>query len=556
MLTLGIGDGHDAGACLLENGKLLAAVSEERLTGRKRQPGFPYAALHWCLESIGAKPADVTALAVAERSGRALHRLLDARYRRTDPNLPMNRLGNRLSSAVQNRITAWSALAAADRRLAEAVLRRRFRRLGFTAPLTLVDHHLAHAMSAAKGSGFAAALVLTQDAYGDGLSGSVARWSDGRLEFLARIPYPHSPALLYGLTAALLGFAEGEEGKVAGLAATGDPRVTRLVFDRLLTHADGVPYLNAPRPFTALRRALAGYSPADIAAGLQLSVEANLTRLVEFWLPRAGADRLCLAGGLFANVRLNQILADAGGARDLFVFPHMGDGGLCAGAGWVVDPALPTVAMSPFLGPEAARLPAEALADEAWTVRPLDAAAVDRAATAIHAGAAVALVQGPLEFGPRALGNRSILFSARSPEIAARWNRALGRPDIMPFAPVASEADLPLVTDSPRRLALEHMTATVTAREGIAARFPVAVHADGTMRLQIARPATTPLLHDLLAAYSRHMNPAMTINTSFNRHTEPIVAGTDGALELFRRLPLAMLLLPGWCLEKRDGGQP
>jgi carbamoyltransferase len=539
MLVLGIADGHDAGACLVRAGRLICAVSEERLTGRKRQAGWPGESVAWCLAFAGAAPRDVDAVAIAEVAGRAAPRLLDSWYRRTNPNLPMNRATNRIVMRVQNGIAAFDLLARLDAAASRFVLRDRLRRHGIAAPVALVDHHAAHAMSAAAGSGFAAALVVTMDAFGDGLSSTVWRWSGGELVRLAAEPFPHSAALLYGLVTAYLGFAEGEEGQVAGLAATADPTRGRAVFAQWLQAGGSRLRLWRVPAAHLLRRALAGLARAEIAAGLQAAVQDAVAEHIRYWIDRTGLDRLVLAGGLFANVRLNQVVAARAGAGDLFVFPHMGDGGLCAGAAWLRSDDAPVAPETMFLGPEAGPSP-ETL--PGFASRDNDAAVMGEVARLLRRGGIVGIAAGRQEFGPRALGHRSLLFAADHPETAARLGDALARPALMPFAPVVREGDFATVTATPRWRAFDHMTVTADARAGVADRHPVAVHADGTLRLQAASPEREPLLHAILTACAAPGDPPLLINSSFNRHREPIVTTAARAAELAAALRLDCLV--------------
>lgn len=555
MLVMGICDGHDSGACLTENGSLLCAVSEERLTRIKRQAGFPYNAVSWCLGAAGKTPDAVDRVAVAERTGRSLHRALNRVYSATNPSLPMHRLPNRLSSTIQNLLAQNTIAAAVDRRLSRQILKRRIARLGFTAQLSMMDHHLAHAACAAAWSGFEEALVLIQDAYGDGCSGTVWRWRQGRLEPLHKIPYPNSPSLLYGLVASYLGFAEGEEGKVSGMAAAGDPAAVKPLFDRLLKNDRETIRLVRFPGRRRLAAALSGFSPKDIAAGVQTCVQQVLAEFTRYWAQKTGVKNLCLAGGLFANVRINQTITEAGDFADLFVFPHMGDGGLCAGAAWVAagDEQQPAPKLKNiFLGPEITNDSSNStLAPDAIS-HPLDEAAIEKISKLLADGQAIAVAAGRLEFGPRALGNRSILFAATDKKLADRIGAALGRPSMMPFAPAIRTEDLELVTEASSLSALTLMTTTVNARPGLTERYPVAVHLDGTMRLQTVNREQSPLLWRILTAYRKYEDPALLINTSFNLHTEPIVDSSQRALELFARIGLDGLVLGNTFLERRS----
>ncbi len=552
--VLGICDGHDAGACVVDGatGVLVAAVSSERFSGTKRQPGFPHEAVSWCLQQAGVAPWEVQAVAVGEAAGRAAMRLLDRWYRHTEPSLPLDRWTNLASMAWQNLVSRGGRSRRLESAVSARVLARRLRGHGVRAPLRLVDHHLAHAASAACGSGKARALVVTMDAFGDACSGSVWRWAGDRLEELERIPFPHSPALVYGLVTCYLGYSEGDEGKVSGLAGTGDAAATAGAFAGLF-EPDGDGFRLRTVPTMAwMEHTFEGRDRADVAAGVQQAVQELVSAHVARWASRLGEDHLCLAGGLFANVRLNQAVAEATRCVDLYVFPHMGDGGLCAGAAWHVAGAAPGEMARMFVGPDedAGSLDLGAAAD--LEVSDVDDHTAARVADLLVRGKVVGLVRGPMEFGPRALGHRSLLFPATNPGLAGEVGLALGRPSEMPFAPVARDVDLFRLLAGRPLSAMSFMAVTADAVPGVAQRYPVAVHDDGSLRIQAVHHRVTPLLYDILTRYGEHMDPAMLINTSFNAHREPIVRTGTRALELLRRVPvLAALVLGDRLVVKR-----
>lgn len=546
MIALGIGDGHDAGAALAIDGRIVAAVSEERFTRVKRQPGFPARSIESVLSLTGVRPNEVDRVGVAEIAGRAAFRLASPVYRATDPNRPADRAANRAVAWAQNVVAREPTLARSDAACSRRVLAPRLRNLGFVAPLELVDHHRAHALAAACASPFDNALVVTMDAFGDGASATVSTWCGGALTELDRTPYPHSAALLYGRVTAHLGFAEGEEGKVCGLAAKGDAARDPHRLRALIRAVEGRVQTGPPPSPVRLDAIFRHWPPEDVAAAVQSAVEDAVSDAVGFWMARTGARRLVLAGGLFANVRLNQIVAARCGAGDLDVFPHMGDGGLCVGAAWSVSPVRDTVARMPvFLGPEPEGV--SITERNGARVSPLDDESIRRLAAVIRRGGVIGLVQGRMEFGPRTLGRRSLVFSAARPDVAARLGRALGRPAIMPFAPAIRARDFARLARGPMHAAFARMTVTADAASpDIARRWPVAVHADGSMRAQAVDPAESPLLHallDALADLAGDGGPPVVINTSFNRHAEPIVMTARDALARAREWGLAALVL-------------
>jgi len=510
---LGVCDGHDSGAALVDDGGALRfAVSEERLTRRKHQAGFPTRSIRACLEHLRDAGGTLAAVAAAERVGRLPHRLLDVRYRAsTGGRGPLNAAA-RLSATWSNRVAPRIAglEVAGSRRL----LSRRLRGLGVDAPLQLIDHHLAHAWSAAAGGDDA--LVLTLDGFGDGRCGTVHRLQGGALRRLEAWPAPGGPALLFGAVAQHLGYDEGDEGKVVARAAAGAPEALMpLLRDALV--ADGSRPVLAMSP-TAFVRRVAGERPDDVAAALQARSEELLVEIARAALSAYGGRQLLLAGGVFANVAINRALAEAVDVDRVFVFGAMGDSGLCAGAGWAASAARgvpPRGAASLRLGPPPGLVRGSQ-------------GGLDQARDAVRRGGVVARCAGPLEFGPRALGARSLLLAADDLGRAARLNAALGRDPVMPFGPVMTAEAAPhyLVGWGPKVADMTGlMTVALPATERLRTVAPAAVHADGTARAQVLGAADDPDLHALLSG----LDEPVLINTSLNTHGEPIVCTADQA---------------------------
>lgn len=533
-MFLGLCDGHDSGAALVDrSGELVFAVSEERLSRRKRQSGFPHRALRLCLERADR----VDAVSVAERTGRLPLRLLDPLYRRLEPDQDPTALRSRAVAALS--IAASRRAPRADAAVAHAVLRRRLRASGVDAPLQLIDHHRCHARGAAAGR--PDALVLTLDALGDGLLGAAWRAGPaGGLRRAASFDAPGGPALLYGQITALLGYGEGEEGKVVARASGGDPEACGELLGRALSWEAG--RFGAPLPFGELTRAVRRCRPDDVAAALQARVERVVSEVVRDMLATHGGRRLALAGGLFANVALNHRLAQVAreaGLDEVWVFPAMGDSGLAAGAAWElaaragVEPRGPVTLR---LGPAPGRLTSAS----PRVVRGASAAA--EVAAALRVGQPVASCRGPLEYGPRALGARSLLLSAADPDGAARLNAALGRDPVMPFGPITTAEAAPALLgelDDLTSTMARQMTVALPASPRMQALAPAAVHRDGTSRPQIIDRAADPALHDVLGC----LPGEVCINTSLNLHHEPIVATADQAARCAGRAGAALLWL-------------
>ena len=538
-VVLGVWDGHDASVALIADGRLVFALSEERPSRRKRHSGFPRRALARCLSWAADHGIRPTHTALAGSWGRAPQRLLEPLYARGDPRREPLGLASRAAMAWENRVAAYPALRRWERPAGLVAVRARLAAaLGGNTPLHVVDHHEAHAFSALLGAPGAGALVITCDAYGEGVAATV-RGADGPLRPAVRAPAPWGLPLLYGAVTVALGFAEGDEGKVTGLAARGDPERLGGRFHGLFREGSGPPALRRSLGRREIRALIRGASVEDVAAGLQECAEEQTER----WIARllddvARPTPLLLAGGLFANVRINRGLARLPGLDGLFVFPHMGDGGLSVGAAHRLWFGLRRRLAQPWdgaaLGRSFERTAARGAAERAGlSVRPVESASI-AAARRLHQGRVVCRFTGRDEFGPRALGNRSILFSAADPGLCARVNRALGRDDSMPFGPVLADEDVGSALQVPAPpIDLAHMTVAVDATPAFRRECPGAVHVDGTARPQVVRRSRDPELHALLTAHRREGGGRALINTSFNLHGEPVVHTPEDAVRTF-----------------------
>lgn len=558
--TLGIFDGtHDAGAALVVDGRLVAAASEERFSRKKGAGGWPEGAIAACLRVGGLSPADLAAVGFAglvnPNPGLRALRPLQRRWELDDAGA-WNPAGLRgqLAEAIQlrspfPRMQGQDAAVRAGRPALRALLRLQLRGAlpGFTGDLRLYDHHHCHAAAAWLTSGMDTGLVVVADGVGDGLALTVWRGRGAGMERLAAWPFPHSHGLLYATVTAMLGFRPfRHEGKLAGLAAHGDPSAVPLPFPFV---GEALERRLGPGLGAGLRKHLAplqGCRREDVCAWLQAGLEADMVGLLRGWLARTGLRRVALAGGVFANVRLNQQLAAITDLDELWVFPHMGDGGLAAGAALLLrPPAAPRALLDAYLGPPLDPLGLDrALAGQGFDVlRPPDLGAA--VAAHLGRGEVVAVCTGRSEFGPRALGHRSILASARDPAVSERLNACLARSEFMPFAPalLAEAADASVSGLGPLAHSSRFMTACVQALPDFAARCPAVVHLDGSLRPQVVHADTGGLLHAVLRAHHAHTGEPAVLNTSFNLHEEPIVETADEAVRTFARSGLDALVL-------------
>lgn len=557
------------------DGQLAAACSEERFTRDKGAGGWPTRAVGACLDHAGLRPEDVHSLCFGgvanPNPGLRLVRPLQSAWHLESGNFYSSGRG------LRQRLDAWLQFDSPFPRLRSDS--RRGRALAaLLAPVLahqagmrpiggihIVDHHQAHAASALLSSGWDQALVVTADGLGDGLCLAVYRGVDGRLERLDAMPFPHSYGLLYATITGLLGFKPfRHEGKLMGMAAHGDPDAVQLPFP-----FEGPPHARRFTRQLGVRQhewlaPLEAHGREDVCTWLQRGVEQDLCGIVGHWLQRTGLRRLAVAGGLFGNVKLNAALAALPRLHALHVFPNMGDGGLAVGAALMqaleLGAPLPPRLDHVFLGPEpeAAAMDAAAHDLEARGLRverPPDLA--ERVAEALTEGRIVACYQGRMEFGPRALGHRTILAPARERRFTDRLNRCLDRSTFMPFAPILLDEDAPAWLEDlePVRQAAAFMTVNVQASAALAERCPAAVHSDGSVRPQLVHRHTHPFLHAVLQAYRvrtarQGLELPALINTSFNLHEEPIVEGPHRAVASWLQAGIDLLVLGDRLVEQ------
>jgi carbamoyltransferase len=598
-LVLGIHLGHDATATLIDGNRIVAAIAEERLSRRKFHVGFPHRAVERVLAEANAKPVDVAAIGLSTR--RSMH-----------PHHPdhvsaifaveASETAERSLFGTVNRIATTKArsLLVADDALDERAISfsrtrtgEHLRDIGFTTDTVVAfSHHHAHAASAYYPSGVERAAIFTLDGQGDRLCASVSVGCDGRIETVMEIPDHTSPGLFYAMVTKFLGYKPNRhEGKITGLAAYGTDRLVEemsvlLSYDaergcfahglevdtgfasklktlrRLRSGTnEHMPYMNLV--FEWLKdRCDAKDDAEDVAAGAQQLLE----RVTNEWIADAivkldeRPETMLLAGGVFANVRLNQLVAEQHGASEVHIHQNMGDGGLATGAAYLVQASRhyvrpvdhPTVYFGPSYGADAIR----AALDEAGVAYREPENLVGEIARLVHAGQIVARYDGGMEYGPRALGNRSILAAPNDRKINDWLNQKLGRTEFMPFAPAvldghAAELFVGYPTSATVR-ASRFMTVTYNVVPEWHDRLQAVVHVDGTARPQVVRREDNPTYYDIIDAYFGLSGIPAIINTSFNMHEEPIVESPADAIRAFQAGHLDHLALGPFLCSAAD----
>jgi carbamoyltransferase len=403
--------------------------------------------------------------------------------------------------------------------------------------IRIEDHHHCHAAAGHYTSGWKKTLIFVADGVGDGLSTSVWIGDGERLTKLADVPYPHSLGLFFATITGYLGFRPfRHEGKLVGMAARGTAEKVPVAFPlsgRLLNHQLLV---ELGLPLKKWLKRLDDCRPEDVAAWLQTGLTNTIKPTVRWWIEQTGVRNIVLTGGIFANVELNRELLETGG-NNYYVFPHMGDGGLAAGAAMIMHHqcgpwkanAFDTLALGPEIHPE--EIEGET-GLRGLSVVDIKGSAEAYLAKQLAQGQIVARACGRMEYGPRALGNRSIFAPTTDKAIHSELNQRLRRSEIMPFAPILLEDDLNEWVSGAEnaRAATPWMTINVKARAKLIDVCPAVVHVDGTLRPQVVNAQQYPKLYEMLKRYRSLTGIPALINTSFNIHEQPIVCSATEAV--------------------------
>jgi carbamoyltransferase len=579
----------DATVSFVENNKVLFACGEERLSRVKLQSGFPHRALKLGLERTGWKPESVDGVAYAffeadeearlirqaiDRDARAhgssatasslreLRAVSDGSYRvdrsQTIPGIdseaaefvPPKPWHKRfayeaaarspwLDRAMHRRqFQQWANEAIADHRKWNEELDCSLRELGWSDKLRRFHHHDTHAANAFYASGYGDALLVTFDGYGSGCCGGIYQGTASGIEMLHRFDFPASLGSFYEHVTSGLGFKPNRhEGKIVGLAAYGNPEHLRQVLLERFECLDGdIRIRSALNHF--FTRALAGrFAKRDIAAAYQRVLEEVVQASVAWWLKRTGHRRVAVSGGVHANVKLNQRIREIPGVESVFVYPNMGDGGCATGAAMLVEwQHLPGKAFdNVYLGPDYSDDEIKAALDAEDLVYERCDDVEEQVAQLLTENRIVGRFHGRMEYGPRALGNRSILYPAGDPEVNQWLNHQLGRTEFMPFAPavLAEESHRLFRNLQGCEKTAEFMTITFDCTDEMISKCPAAVHVDGTARPQIVTRESNRSFHAVLQGYYERTGIPAVINTSFNMHEEPIVCSPADAVRAF-----------------------
>jgi carbamoyltransferase len=539
---------HESAAALLVDGKLVAAVEEERFNRIKhgKEANFdnphqlPERAIRYCLKTAGLTPRDIDHVGFSFDPKR---RRKSYRPEWWDP---------RFEETFRLRI--GQVPAALDELLGRTLGKR----------LHFVSHHLAHAASAYFPSGFDRAAVLTIDGMGETAGASLAKAVGTNVKEVEVFDYPHSMGFLWEVFSDFLGFSHYDASKTMGLAAYGDPAVYRETFHSILRSEKenfGVAQGLLGMTPDSHERAVALFGPprnedgefeprhGDIAAALQEATDAAVMALVRRIKRMVPFENLCIAGGVGLNCVANEVVQKSGEFANLFIPSAPHDAGTAIGAAFMVhvdtQKKPPQRGYStPYLGPSFKRRDIlEAVKSAGLKARQSKSPARD-AAKMIADGKIVAWFQGRMEFGPRALGNRSLLADPRRPEMRDILNQKVKhREDFRPFAPsVLAEYADEWFDVGPRSASHEFMLFTPRVNADKLDRIPAVVHKDGTARVQLVSRKLNPRYHELISSFHELTGVPIVVNTSFN-DSEPIVCTPTDAIVTFRKSGIDALVM-------------
>ncbi|MDX1964658.1 MAG: carbamoyltransferase [Pirellulales bacterium] len=581
---------HDSAAALVRDGQILAAAQEERFTRIKHDPAFPKKAVEFCLETAGITPSQLDAVVFYEKPLVKFERLLQS-YLAYAP---------RGFRSFLNAIPVWLKQKLFHPRLIDAGLDNQY-----SGPLYFITHHEAHAASAFFPSPFEEAAVITLDGVGEWTTTSWGVGRGNRLELKQELKFPHSLGLLYSAFTYYTGFkVNSGEYKVMGLAPYGEPKYAQLIFDHILDlKEDGSFWLDqsyfnycAGLTMTGPKfHDLFGGPPResesrisqremDLAASVQKVTEEVMLRIARHVRKETGLPRACLAGGVALNCVANGLIEREKIFDELWIQPAAGDAGGALGAalfGWYqienqprapephdsqrgsyLGPHYPNAAIRQYL--DSISAPYEFHADEDAICR--------RIAELLDQGKIVGHVWGRMEFGPRALGHRSILGDARNTAMQAQMNLKIKfRESFRPFAPsclrercgeyfeLDAESPYMLLVAPVKAERRKPMTPAQEKLFGIEklniqrSDLPAITHVDYSARVQTVRPEASPRYHKLLSAFAERTGYGVLVNTSFNIRGEPIVCHPEEAYRCFMFTDMDVLVLENCiCLKENQ----
>jgi carbamoyltransferase len=590
---------HDSAAALIANGEIIAAAQEERFTRRKHESSFPVNAIQYCLEEGGLSIAELDAVVFYDKPFLKFERLLETYYNFAPAGL----------RSFTKAVPVWVK----EKLFLKRIIRKELSVFSKNIPVLLFpEHHLSHAASAFFPSPFEESAILTVDGVGEWATASICHGKGKSIRVLRELHFPHSLGLLYSSFTYFLGFeVNSGEYKLMGLAPYGNPddaetaTFIRIIEQHLVAiKEDGSIFLN-PKHFTYATglkmvndkdwKILFGFSRrqsdgeiaqhhCNLALAIQLVMEKVLLKMALEAKRLTGSQHLCLAGGVALNCVANGKIQQERIFKDIYIQAAAGDAGGALGAAFAAHhiyfdqersmlPGGSDKMKGSYLGPEFSDLDILKTARKYkanWTKKETVEELVGEVAQYLASGKVVGWFQGKMEFGPRALGNRSILADARNPEMQTKLNLKIkNRESFRPFAPSVLEESCPLFFEytgtSPymllvhkviqkRRKTLPENFSYLSLEEKLnleRSDIPAVTHVDFSARIQTVRKSANPRYYALLKAFEKLTGTGLLINTSFNVRGEPIVCTPKQAFQCFMHTQMDYLVMNNFIFTKK-----
>ena len=587
MYTLGIYDGHNSSCTLTKGSDILFSIEEERLSrikghdGRIDKHGPPIKSLKLILKSFN-KISKISKIALALQDPESLRKTSMIHWAKAiqdtrdttilDFYTNINKSSQKKFELDEKKYLDLSFSTQQKRILKLMKIIKKFGLL--KCDIEYVPHHIAHHASNWFTTNKKIALAISLDGRGDALSGLVSICKKNKIKPIHEISSFNSIGHFYSAITVSLGFkAVRHEGKITGLAAFGNPNKKLLkkykkliwfnskkgsIYSSLFTGTAYGPYpwANFKVYIDKIKIVGSPYSREDVAATAQFHLERVVREFVSYWVKKTGIKEVQLSGGVFANVKLNQKIANIKTIKSLIVHPGMSDCGISLGAALYVNAKKPKINQKNYyLGPHKSKdIDEMILKYRIKAYKPKNISQI--VANKLAEKKIVARYSGSSEYGPRALGNRSILFHAGDPKVNKFLNKKLSRTEFMPFAPVTIIDDIEKSYVIPKNTdifqSMKYMTITVNCTKYMKKYCPAVVHIDGTARPQIISNDQNSAYYKVLKNYKKITGIGTLINTSFNIHEEPIVETPKDAIRAFILSDLDFLILGDYFIDKKD----
>ncbi|MDE1856623.1 MAG: hypothetical protein KGH98_00900 [Candidatus Micrarchaeota archaeon] len=570
MYILGVWDGHDSGAALINENEIVYAANEERFTKRKLEIDFPYHSIAAALKYAGIKPSDVghvafTTTEFTKTLERVFPYMKESYYMFRRRKMLKPRLEG-FRHHLKYNMTRIGVLPLCNQ-ISSASVSGHLAHMGFSNyRLHVVDHHTAHAATAAFTAPFRKSLVVTVDGLGDGLSGSVSTFDGKEMERRVAVPATHSLGIFYEQVTNILGFRELEdEGKVMAMADYSYPfdyEKENLLRDFFKVEGTTIQARYSPSAQYTMLQRIAWMMPREQFAYMaQQVVENMLGKFTSNSIDRFNIKDVAFAGGIFSNIKANKVIRELEALGHWYVFPHMGDGGIALGAALYTSYLLNgarSYNYSAYLGDEFSHEETEkvlssdrSLAHRAESPQEL----ASHAAELISSGNYIFWFNGRMEYGPRALGDRSILAPIDSEDVKERLNiRVKKREWFQPFAPSMLEEEAHHILEYDSRGPDRYMTMAYMVRPEFRARTKAVTHIDGSARAQMVGEDENRQYRELLKGMKKHSGLGIVLNTSFNIHGQPIVRSVEDAIDTMKRTKTKYMFINGFFVTNRAAG--